>query len=58
MNFNKPSISKNVGKFLLENVKTEKEKESFFFNVSLSGIPLFLPLYFDSIQFQLITRYN
>ena len=28
MNFYKPSISKNVGKFLLENLKTEKEKES------------------------------
>ena len=28
MDFNKPSISKNIEKFLLDNLKTEKEKES------------------------------
>ena len=28
MDFNKPSISKKIEKFLLENLKTEKEKES------------------------------
>ena len=26
-NFDKPTISKNVGAFLLQNVKTEKEKD-------------------------------
>ena len=28
MDFNKPSISKKIEKFLLDNLKTEKEKES------------------------------
>ena len=28
MDFDKPSISKNLGKFLLDNLKTEKERES------------------------------
>ena len=28
MDFNKPSISKKIKKFLLDNLKTEKEKES------------------------------
>ena len=28
MDFNKPSISKNIGKFLLDNLKSEKDQES------------------------------
>ena len=28
MDFNKPSISKKIQKFLIENLKTEKERES------------------------------
>jgi hypothetical protein len=28
LDFNKPPISSNVGKFILENLKSEKEKES------------------------------
>ena len=38
MDFNKPSISKNLGKFLEENLKTEKEKETL--NNIITGKPL------------------